>query len=161
MSIEWLQHPFIWGLVPGLVLAAYAGFRAVRARRALSRFRRHLSERLELEADALQTLRKDRQRLEAANEALRMKITALNQEPSRQAQREVEILLRAERRVVVSVPGFAGAWEEAKQAAEAELQAEESGRSMPRRVLARLLGRHPVEAGEQPSLGMAETSTTH
>ncbi len=151
MILEIVLHPFTWGLIPGLLLAAFAGLKVRQAQRELQRFRRHLSERLELEADSIQGLRAAKTGLEKENEQLRMKVSQLNQEPGRQAQRQVEILLRAERRVLVAVPGFAAAWEDAKHAAQLELEAEEAGHSMPRRVISRLLGRHPSVSIEDSS----------
>jgi hypothetical protein len=40
--------------------------------------------------------------------------------------------------MVVGVPGFAGPWENAKHDALLELQGEESGQSLPKRVFAKL-----------------------
>ncbi len=159
MFLDMLLHPFTWGLIPGLVLAGLAALKVRRGQMKLRRFQRHLSERMELEADSIHQLRASKAQLERDNEQLRMKIAHLNQEPGRHAQREVEILLRAERRVLVAVPGFAAAWEDAKHAAQAELEAEEAGRSMPRRVISRLFGGSPQ--GEHMALSADESRASH
>ncbi len=55
----------------------------------------------------LETLRKE-------NETLRVKVNALNEAPDRKMQRDLEVFARAEKRMLLNVPGFAPAWETAK-----------------------------------------------
>ena len=52
-------------------------------------------------------------------------------------ERELELYARAEKVMVVNAPGFAQAWEKAKEGALCELEAEESGKSLPRRIFKR------------------------
>jgi hypothetical protein len=143
-----LLHPFTWGLVLGLIFAALALYRTFRISSELKRFKRHLGEKVELEADTLNSLKQKVETLRQENENLRQKISAYNEPPERQIERELEILARAEKRMVISIPGFVGPWEQAKRDALAELEAEESGRSMPKRIFRKLFtaGR----AGELP-----------
>jgi len=80
----------------------------------------------------------DYTRLRKENENLRVKVASFNEFPERRLERELEIYARAEKRMVVGVPGFAGPWESAKQDALAEIQGEEAGQSLPKRVFAKL-----------------------
>ena len=69
---------------------------------------------------------------------MRVKIAGLNEMPDRRLERDLEIYARAEKRMLVGVPGFAAPWENAKHEALVEIQAEEAGQSLPKRVFARL-----------------------
>jgi hypothetical protein len=53
--------------------------------------------------------------------------------------RHLEVLNRAEQRLTVTAPGFAPAWQTAKNEATLELEEEERGRSAPRQVLHHLM----------------------
>jgi len=59
--------------------------------------------------------------------------------------------------MVVGVPGFAGPWENAKHDALVEIQGEESGQSLPKRVFARLF---PSARDEKAALSDATNVTT-
>ena len=144
MSMDLLFHPFVSGLIFGLILSLMAFGKAYRTSREANKFRRHLTERLELEGDAMHQLKVDKARLTEENQNLRMKINAMNQDENRSSHRDLEVFLRAERNMLVSVPGFAAPWENAKQTALQQLEAEEAGQSMPRRVIAKLFGHSPA-----------------
>jgi hypothetical protein len=133
-----LLNPFTWGLALGLIFLVLALYRVVRLKGEIKRYKRHLSDRLEIDADSLQKTRSELERLKKDNENLRVKIASLNDFPERRLERDLEIYARAERRMMVGVPGFAGPWETAKHDALLEIQAEEAGQSLPKRVFARL-----------------------
>jgi len=133
-----LVNPFTWGLVLGLVFVVLALYRIIRLKGEIKRYKRHLSDRLEIEAEAVQKKGADLERLKKENENLRVKIAGLNDFPEHRLERDLEIYARAEKRMVVGVPGFAGPWENAKHDALLEIQGEESGQSLPKRVFARL-----------------------
>ncbi len=135
-----LASPFTWGLLLGLLFAAMAFYQLVRAKFEMKRYRRHLSDKLEIEGDSLKRLRQEQENLRKENENLRMKVSALNEMPDRRAQRDLEIFARAEKKMLVSVPGFAPAWEGAKTVAIGEMDEEEAGRSLPRRVFTKFFG---------------------
>lgn len=120
-----------------LIIALY---HLVRARGELARFRRHLSDRLEIEADAMRKMKSEVESLKKENESLRVKVNALNESPERKLGRDLEIYARAEKQMLIQVPGFAPAWETAKTAAHNELAEEEAGRSAPKRLFSRLFG---------------------
>jgi hypothetical protein len=133
-----LVSPFTWGLVLGLIFACLALFRVLQLKGEIKRYKRHLSDKLEIEAESGQKIRSEVERLRKENENLRVKVASFNEFPERRLERELEIYARAEKRMVVGVPGFAGPWESAKQDALAEIQGEEAGQSLPKRVFAKL-----------------------
>jgi hypothetical protein len=130
--------PFTWGLALGLVFTALALYRVMWHKGEIKRYKRHLSDRMEIEAESVQKKSSDLERLKKENENLRLKIASLNEFPDRRIERDLEIYARAEKRMVVGVPGFAGPWESAKHDALLEIQGEEAGQSLPKRVFARL-----------------------
>ena len=133
-----LASQFVWGLVLGLIFAGLALYRIIRLKGEIKRYKRHLSDRLEIEAESVQKKSSDLERLKKENENLRVKVASLNDFPERRLERDLEIYARAEKRMVVGVPGFAGPWESAKHDALLEIQGEEAGQSLPKRVFARL-----------------------
>ena len=135
-----LLHPFTLGLALGLVFAALALYQTLRVKLEMKRYKRHLSDKLEIEADSMKRVRGEQESLRKENENLRVKIAALNELPDRKVQRELEIFARAEKRMVVSAPGFAGAWEGAKSDAAMEMAEEENGHSLPKRVFTKFFG---------------------
>lgn len=140
MSKDLFLHPFALGLYLGLIFAAIVVYRYFRLKGELKRYKRHLSDKLEIEADSLKKIKDQQESLRQENENMRVKIASLNDLPERKLQRDFEILARAEKRMIVSVPGFAPAWESAKSAAVAEIEAEEAGRSIPKRIAGMLFG---------------------
>ena len=144
-----LVNHFTWGLILGLIFAAIIFYRVLRLKSEIKRYKRHLSDRLEIEAESVQKRSSDLDRLKKENENLRVKIAGLNEFPEHRLDRDLEIYARAEKRMVVGVPGFAGPWENAKHDALLEIQAEESGQSLPKRVFARLF---PSPRDEKASL---------
>ena len=137
---EILLHPFSLGLGLGLIFAALAFYQYLRLKGELTRFKRHLSDKLEIEADLLKKMKNEQEGLRKENENLRVKVGGLNDLPDRKVQRDLEVYARAEKRMLVSVPGFAPAWENAKSAAISELEDEEAGKSLPKKVFARFFG---------------------
>ena len=143
--MDFLNHHFYWGLgigaFLGLIGVTFAVMRLFDTKGEVKRLKRHLSDKLELEAEATNRLRHDLQDLKQQNENLRIKVANLNQFPDKRLQRELEIYARAERFMVSSSPGFPAVWEEAKRSALAGLEQEENGNSLPKRVFNALLNR--------------------
>jgi hypothetical protein len=131
---------FAIGFYLGLVFVIITLYHLFRLRGELARFRRHLSDKLEIEAETMKKVKNDQENLRKENESLRIKVNALNELPDRKLQRDLEIYARAEKKMLVQVPGFAPAWETAKAEAHTELVEEENGRSAPRRIFSRLFG---------------------
>jgi hypothetical protein len=143
--MEFLNHHFYWGLgigaFLGLIGVTFAVMRLFDTKGEVKRLKRHLADKLELEAEATNRLRHDLQDFKQQNENLRIKVANLNQFPDKRLQRELEIYARAERFMVSSSPGFPAVWEEAKRSAVAGLEQEENGNSLPKRVFNALLNR--------------------
>jgi len=133
-------HPFALGFYLGCVFLVLALYQYFRLKGELARFRRHLSDKLEIEAETMKKTKAELESLRKENETLRVKVNALNEVPDRKIQRDLEVYARAEKRMLINVPGFAPAWETAKSEAHSELAEEESGRSAPKRIFARLFG---------------------
>jgi hypothetical protein len=136
---------FVWGMALGIVIGLVGiiilTLRLWESQRDVKRIKRHLADKLELEADATNRLKTDLQQLKQQNENLRIKVASLSQVPDRKLQRDIEIYARAERYMVSRSPGFPAAWEEAKRNSVEELENEENGHSLPRRVFNALLNR--------------------
>jgi len=152
-----LMNHFTWGLILGLIFAALALYRIVRLKGEIKRYKRHLSDRLEIEAESVTKKGADIDKLKKENENLRVKIAGLNEMPDRRLERDLEIYARAEKRMVVNVPGFAGPWENAKHDALLELQGEESGQSLPKRVFAKLFPSAREEKAALPDVPAAQS----
>ena len=157
---EILSNPFTWGLALGLFFTILALYNYFRLKGELGRFRRHLSDKLEIEAETMKKIKSEQESLRRENESLRIKVNALNELPDRKLSRDLEVFARAEKKMLVQVPGFAPAWETAKSEAHTELMEDESGRSAPRRIFSRLFGGgqqqqalpgRPEEGGKHPS----------
>ena len=145
--MDFTHDHLYWGLGIGLFLGligiVLALLRLWETRREVGRLRRHLADKMELEADATNRLKADLQNLKSQNENLRMKIATLGQMPDRKQQRDLEVYARAERYMVSQSPGFPAVWEQAKQTAVGELEIEEQGHSLPRRFFNALINRSP------------------
>lgn len=140
MNQDIFLSQFALGFYLGCVFLLIATYNYLRLKGELSRFRRHLSDRLEIEAETMKKMKGDGETLRKENETLRVKVNALNEQPDRKIQRDLEVYARAEKRMLLTVPGFAPAWETAKSEAHHELASEEAGTSAPKRIFARLFG---------------------
>lgn len=154
-SDMWL-HPFALGLYLGLIFTVLALLRGQRVGRELKRYQRHLSDKLELEGDAVKRLRAEHDATRKENENLRVKVAALNESPDRRVQRDLEVFARAEKRMLISAPGFAPAWENAKAAALSEMEDEEAGRSLPKRFFGKVFTTGAKKAALPAGPGAAE-----
>jgi hypothetical protein len=140
MSKDLFLGQFALGFYLGCVFLIIACYNYLRLKGELARFRRHLSDKLEIEAESMKKIKAEQESLRKENESLRVKVNALNEIPDRKLQRDLEVYARAEKRMLISAPGFAPAWETAKSDAHSELAEEEAGRQAPKRIFARLFG---------------------
>ena len=132
-------HPaffgFVGGLIVGAVFLVMSWMNHLRTKKELKKFQKHLSDKLEMEGEHLARLKADLEKMRGENENLRMKVGAGAIQNSAQGlERELELYARAEKAMILSAPGFAQAWEAAKDGAHRELQEEERGKSLPRRI---------------------------
>jgi hypothetical protein len=133
-------NTFLLGFALGAVFLIMAMFSHWKTKREFKRYQRHLSDKLELDSRNIQELNKERTRLAQENEHLRLQVARLNERPDNKLQRELEILARAEKHMMINAPGFAPAWEMAKSQAMSQLETEEKGMSFPQKIFRKLLG---------------------
>ena len=133
-----LQSPFTWGLLLGLLIAAFiwkSGFTARRhAARELKRvelemkdLQSHLNTQLKINASGNEALQAELKALKLQNETLRVNNSSLQQKPGRAEQRQLQVYEIAIRMMREQAPGFAPAWEKALRQGETEVDAAESG----------------------------------
>lgn len=134
-----IKSPFTWGLLLGLLFFGMAVWNLWKTKLEFSRYRKHLSDKLELEADQLNNIKESKEKLAKENENLRIKVGSTKDNPAREYERELEIFARAEKSMILNAPGFAQAWESAKSAAMDEVLEEERGKSLPRRIFRKFL----------------------
>jgi hypothetical protein len=139
MTPDWLTHPFALGVYAGLVPAAIFRVQLFLSRRDLVKAERSQLAQVKTLTEAFQKLQDDVKGATSEKENLRVKIQGLLQTPDRQKLRLLEVLNRAEQRLTVTAPGFAPAWQTAKNEALAELEEEERGRSAPKQVLHQIM----------------------
>jgi hypothetical protein len=152
-------NTFLMGFALGVVFLVMAMFSHWKTKREFKRYQRHLSDKLELDSRNIQELNKERTRLAQESEHLRLQVARLNEKPENKLQRELEILARAEKHMMINAPGFAPAWEMAKSQAMSQLETEEKGMSFPQKIFRKLLG--PSSAGNQAALAEASAGSGH
>ncbi len=133
-------YTFVYGFVLGCVFLVMSHFQHWKTKGEFKRYKTHLSDKLELDAKQLQDTNKERTRLAQENEHLRLQVARLNERSDNKMQRELEILARAEKHMLINAPGFAPAWEMAKSNSLNQIQAEETGSSFPQKIFRKLMG---------------------
>jgi hypothetical protein len=134
------KSPFTWGLALGVLFFVLSAWGHFKTKNEFRRYRKHLSDKLDLDAAQLEALKREKESLLKENENLRLRIGMLAEKPDAKIGRDLEILARAEKRMVLRAPGFAPAWEAAKSEAADEVAHEEMGKSLPKRFFNRLFG---------------------
>lgn len=134
-----LTSKLFWGFLIGFAMFAVAWWHLVKAKLELKRLKNHLSDKLELEAEKLSEMKTEIGNLKNENENLRMKNVS-NRSHSEKAdlERNLEVYARAEKTMMINAPGFAPAWESAKDKAIEEMDAEEKGKNAPRKIFKKL-----------------------
>lgn len=133
-------NTFGLGFGLGAIFLIMSHFNHWRTKAEFKRYKQHLSDKLELDAKQMQETNKEKAKLAQENESLRMQITRLNEKPDNKLQRELEILARAEKHMMINAPGFAPAWEMAKSQALSQIETEEKGMSFPQKIFRKLIG---------------------
>lgn len=142
---EYLLHPFALGFYTGCFLLLIALYHQMMLKLEHSRYRKMLSDKMEIDAGTVSKQKSEVDALRKENENLRVKVQTLNGQPDQKLSRDLEIFARAEKKMVVAAPGFAAPWEQAKQAAWHELSDEESGKAAPRTLFQRFFGGNVAE----------------
>ncbi len=139
---DFLLHPATLGAgcVLLAVLLLLALYHLLRVKGEYTRYRRMLSDKMEIDAAAVSKQKGELDSLRKENENLRIKVQNLSAQPEQKLARELEIFARAEKKMTVAAPGFASPWEQAKQAAWQELCEEEAGKAASRTLFQRFFG---------------------
>jgi len=159
---------FFLGFLSGFILCILSMIAHFKTGRELKRLKGHLSDKLELDAEKLVEMKDSISNLKKENDNLRMKINASRvQDDSQAMEHELEIFARAEKAMVMNAPGFAQAWEKAKESAFNELEEEEQGKSISRRIFKRFFSKtggnsdeEVMEALPAESSAVAKTEST-
>lgn len=134
------MNGFLAGLILGGIFLLLSIYSHWKTKREFKRYQRHLSDKLELDARNLSEMNKERARLGQENEHLRLQVGRLNEKPENKLSRELEVLARAEKHMMINAPGFAPAWEIAKSQALSQMETEERGMSFPQKIFRKLMG---------------------
>lgn len=140
-------NTFLYGLGFAGIFLLMSLWSHWKTKREFSRYKTHLSDKLELDARNIQDGNKEKARLAQENENLRMQVARLNEKPDNKLARELEILARAEKHMMINAPGFAPAWEMAKSQAMAAMDTEDRGASLPQKIFRKLLGSPSASPG--------------
>lgn len=164
MDFVWdlIKQPFVWGLLLGLLFAAFFIKSGLSARRTLKRdlarvekdmaeLQGHLNTQLKINASGNESLQSELETLREQNETLRVNIAQLQQKPGRAELRQLQLLESAARRMREQAPGFAPAWEQALRDAETEAEEGESGlRKLVRKVIPSIGTSSPTAPTKDP-----------
>lgn len=125
------SSPFVWGLLVGLLFAAWAFFAGWGAKRALRKEVRRLEDALrtqtEISAAGRQFLLDENAELKKTNENLRVSLASLQAKPDKAELRQFHVYDKAVHLMYERAPGFSSAWESALKEAQADLGKISSG----------------------------------
>ncbi len=158
-ALEMLSHPFSLGLLLGLVFFGLSCTAHFKTKIEFRRYRKILGDKMEVESQHLESLRKEKAQLSKENENLRVRSAQTSNLPAQRLERELEILARAEKQMVINAPGFAPAWENAKSQALSEIEEEERGATLPRRIFKKFFGSPRELAAESTSVSTSDAPT--
>ena len=130
---EFLTHPFALGFYTGLILLVIALYHHFKLKLEHARYKRMLSDKLEIEASTMSKMKQELEGVKKENEHMRIKVQTQNESGDSKNVRDLEIFARAEKKMMIAAPGFAGPWEQAKQASHQEIAEEDNGKSPPKR----------------------------
>lgn len=126
-----ISAPFTWGLLVGLIFAAWAFFAGWGAKRALRKqivnLENHARTQLEISAKGRQALLDETADLKQKNENLRISLAALQSKPEKAELRQLHLYDKAVHLMYERAPGFSPAWENALKEAQAELDKTSTG----------------------------------
>ena len=156
--LQFINTPFAWGLLLGLLIAFFASKSDLSTKLRLSRDVRrleselrelqgHLNTQLKINSQGNKSLQDERDELRKQNENLRVSLAALQSKPGGAEHRQYQITESAVCTMREQAPGFAPAWEKAVRQAEMEIEAGEGGlKKLVRKVI--------------PGIGMSSSSPT-
>lgn len=159
LTFDWLTHPFAIGFYVGMIPAVFYRVQVYLARRDLRS--RESAQFLQVAAltEVVQKMQQDAKSGGTEMENLRVKIQSLMQKPEQQKLRQLEVMIRAEQRLTVTAPGFAPAWQTAKNEALAQMEEEERGKSAPRQMFAQIVSGGQAMLDRLRNVGPQEKAT--
>ena len=137
---EILLHPFALGFYTGCFLLVIALYHHFRLKLEHGRYKRMLGDKMEIEAATMSKMKNELDVVKKENENLRIKVQALSEAGDGKLTKDLEVYARAEKKMMVAAPGFAGPWEQAKQSAFHDIQEEDTGKASPKRFFQRFFG---------------------
>lgn len=160
-----LTHPFVVGLLIGLIIACIVWAKSILKNRSLlkriEKLQTHLQTQLEIEGEAKEKRKQEMEELKKQNENLRVATKALGQKPGKAEIRQLHVYQRTLELMFERAPGFAQAWQATIREAEREMtEAEEGVRPMVKRVIGSPFSRQLPEQTEErrPSSSEADHS---
>ncbi len=157
--IDFFQaHPFILGLVIGLLAAIFSWakgmLRAMSLRREIKQLKDSMYTKMQVETKGQMALGDEVEQLRKENENLRVTVKSLQQKPGRAEIRQFHIYERAVRSLLGKSPGFGPAWEQVLKEAEEDFSRTETGLSaFIRRVFS------PPITQQEPGKGLVENKS--
>lgn len=125
------QHPFIFGLVIGLLVAAIVWIKGLFKTRKLNKEATKLKEslytKMQIDTKGHMTRENELEQLRKENENLRISLKSLQQKPGRAEIRQLHVFDKAIHSMLAKAPGFAPTWEMVLKEAEEEIQMSETG----------------------------------
>ena len=109
-----------------------------------------LGDKMEIEAATMSKMKGELETVRKENENLRIKVQTLSETGDGKTVKDLEVFARAEKKMMVAAPGFAGPWEQAKQAAFHDLSEEDAGKATPKRFFQRFLGGSASSTAVEP-----------
>jgi hypothetical protein len=137
---EFLTQPFALGFYTGCFLLCIALYHHFKLKLEHARYKRMLGDKMEIEAATMSKMKGELETVRKENENLRIKVQTLSETGDGKTVKDLEVFARAERKMMVAAPGFAGPWEQAKQAAFHDLSEEDAGKATPKRFFQRFFG---------------------
>ena len=119
------------GLAVAFVLWVVMSFkrRAIKksAEIEIAKYKEMLAQRMELESDGMNKIRKENEELRSANENLRTALQTMSQKPGKGEVARLQVYRTAVDRLTINSPGFGPAWQAALKESEEEFSKTLSG----------------------------------
>ncbi len=113
------------GIVLALVVYIVMAVKRSKVKKLLQadveKYKRMLSDRMELEDEGIKSLKKENEELKSLNKNLEISLSVMAQKPGKKEIQRLEAYQRAVDRLSLSSPGFAAAWQGALKDSEEEM----------------------------------------
>ena len=111
-----------FAVVIGIVLAVKNAGMKKDAKAEVEKYKKMLTDRMELETEGIQKLKAENEELRKANENFRVSIQTMSQKPGRKELQRLEVYQTAAERLTMNSPGFAPVWQAALKESEEEFR---------------------------------------